>query len=265
MSDVISREILETLKNVVKESIENFEVTLHDGNKKGEGFLGKIIFVSLRNKKHDQEFHFIVKQAFTNRSVREMHPIRSVYINEIYFYSQIWPQLNKFQEKIDPKYQFQKLPKCFAAVDEENSEKLLLENLKFHNFEIYDKRKPFNKEHVELIFKEYGKLHAPSFAYKSLYPKSYVRLVEGTTNTFSDIGSRDYFQKGNVATHEACLNNLLPGMDDAVIEKYKHYPKICNKLFFESINCDTKYTVIIHGDCWSNNMMFKYNVSVFFL
>lgn len=263
MSDIISSEILETLKDVVREDIKNFEVIVHDGNKKGEGYLGKMTFITLKNKKSGQEFNFAVKQALTNQYIRDMHPIRNVYLNEIYFYTQIWPQLNKFQERIPPMYRFQKLPKCFATVAEENSEKLVLENLKCQNFEIYDKSKPFDKAHFELILKEYGKFHALSFAYKDLYPENYARLVERAIKFFSDMGVRDYFQKANVLNHETCLNNLLPGMDDRVIEKYKKYPEICNKLFSESINCDTKYSVIIHGDCWSNNMMFKYDVSVF--
>ncbi|XP_018566810.1 uncharacterized protein LOC108907556 [Anoplophora glabripennis] len=259
MSNTGPPKVLEVLKDIVKSDIDNFEVIVHEGNKKGEGFLGEIVFITMREKNSDQNLNFAVKQAFDKKTIRDAHQIRKVYLNEIYFYTETWPILERFQERISPKYRFQKIPKCFATVSEEFSEKLVLENLKYQGFEVYDKKKPLDKEHFELIFKEYGKFHAVSFAYKALHPDSYARLVSGTTNLFLSMATRDYFEKGNIYTHETCLKGLVPGTDDAVIERYKLYPEICNKLFLESVDCATKYAVIVHGDCWSNNMMFKYD------
>ncbi|XP_018566834.1 uncharacterized protein LOC108907578 [Anoplophora glabripennis] len=259
MCSVVSPEIYETLKEVVKEDIQNFEIVIHDGNKKGDGFLGDMVFVTMENKQSHEAIHLVVKQAFLNRSARDTVPIRQVFINEIYFYTKVWTRLNKFQERIPMQFQFHKVPKYFTSILEEASEKLVLENLKFQKFEMYNKRIPVDKQHFELIFREYGKFHALSFAYKALFPEDYADLIKGTINIFLNFTNRDGFANAVKVINDFAMDSLQPGIDDAVIEKFRRYVENHTELFRDSLTCKTKYSVITHGDCRSNNMMFKYS------
>ncbi|XP_018566809.1 uncharacterized protein LOC108907555 [Anoplophora glabripennis] len=261
MCSVVPSQVHEVLKNVVKGDIENFEVVIHDANKKGDGFLGDMVFITLKNKQSEEVFDLVVKQAFTKQTVRDTNPIRQVFMNEIYFYTKVWTRLNKFQERIPVQFQFHKLPKYFTSISEEVSEKLVLENLKLQKFEVHNKKIPLGKQYYELIFREYGKFHALSFAYKSFYPEEYVNLAKGLLDIYLDFINRDGFSAAIKSVNDTVMDFLQPGLDDAVIEKFRPYIENYVELFKNSIDCNAKYSVITHGDCWSNNMMFKYSVS----
>ncbi|XP_018566820.1 uncharacterized protein LOC108907565 [Anoplophora glabripennis] len=259
MCSIVPPQIYETLKKVVKGDINNFEIVIHDANKKGEGFLGDMVFVTLENKQSNEVIDLVVKQAFTKQIIRDMTPIRQVFMNEIYFYTQAWKHLNKFQRSIPMHLQFHKVPKCFTSISEDGSEKLVLENLKFQKFEMHNKKIPLDKQHFELIFREYGKFHALSFAYKCLYPEDYADLAKGIIDVYSYFMNMDGFTKSIDAIYDLVMDSLQPRIDDVVIEKFRPYFENHMELFRDSIDCNTKYSVITHGDCWSNNMMFKYS------
>ncbi|XP_018566194.1 uncharacterized protein LOC108907134 [Anoplophora glabripennis] len=261
MSSDIPPQICKTLKQLVSGDNENFEIAYHNPNKKGEGFSGEVIFVTLKDKKTNKELNVIVKQSFRDQAIRDWAPIRDMYMNEIYFYSKVWPTLDKFQEQIPIKYRFQKIPKCLTTASNDDFEYLVIENLKFQNFLNHDKKLPLDKDYYELIFKEYGKFHALSFAYKALHPEEYVDLVEGLTNLYVEIITNETFQKTMKYSYESCIESLQPGVDDAVIEKLQPYLQNYLNLILEIFECKTKYSVITHGDCWSSNMMFKYDES----
>ncbi|KAJ8957802.1 hypothetical protein NQ314_006477 [Rhamnusium bicolor] len=139
--------------------------------------------------------------------------------------------------------------------------KIVLENIKFKNFVTIPKTKTFDRDHLEYIFKQYGKYHALSFAYRMLNPEGYAELSKGFADVYLDLTEREAFSQGIDIIHELCLESLQPGEDDDVIQKYKYYVGNGTKIFQNSNNYVGNYSVILHGDCWSNNMMFKYDES----
>ncbi|XP_018566836.1 uncharacterized protein LOC108907580 [Anoplophora glabripennis] len=262
MYNGISPQVCKTLEQLAIESGVNFKIVSHDSNNKGAGYSGEVIFVKLRDTKTHKETNVIVKQALKDQSLRDSLSIRDIYMNEIHFYSKVWPVLDKFQEQIPMQYRFQKLPKYLASVSNENFEYLVMENLKFQHFQNLEKEVFLDKEHYELIMREYGKFHGISFAYKALYPEEYADLAQGLASMFSHmVRTTDFFEKSIKYAFEICTEYFEPGVDDAVIEKLRLYLENGKELFLESIEGKTKYTAITHGDCWSNNMMFKYDDS----
>ncbi|XP_023310186.1 uncharacterized protein LOC108907132 [Anoplophora glabripennis] len=277
VSSDILLEVCKTLKQLVDGDEENFEIACHNPNKKGEGFSGEVIFVTLRNKKTRKELNVIVKQAFRDEALRDVMPVKDIYMNEIYFYSKVWHTLDKFQEQIPMKYRFQKVPKCLATFSNANFEYLVMENLKFQHFQNHDKKLPLGKEYYELIFREYGKFHGKeyyelifreygkfhglSFAYKASHPEEYADLAKGLVDIFLRIVENEVTQKGIKYLYENCIESLQPGVDDAVIEKLRLYLQNHKEFLLEITDSKTKYSVITHGDCWSNNMMFKHDIS----
>lgn len=262
MTERIPHKIYEVLKSAVKGDIEDFTVSLNDFNKKGDGYLGQVFFVVLRHKSNGKQLNFVVKQAFCEQNIREFHPIRDAFTNEIYFYTKLWPKLQEFQKIIPPRLRFDHLAKCLAVNPEENFEKLVLENLKGQGFVMHDKRKALDMEKFESIFKLYGKFHAISFAYKTLKPEEFSELAKAVTDVWVSFSQKQVFQDAIMLAHRQCFDNLEQGADDAIIEKYKHYLEDGMDVFRKSLT-NGKYTIAVHGDCWSNNMMFKYDVSIY--
>lgn len=253
--------IYEILREAVTGDIENYVISACDCNEKGAGFAGQTFFVSLEDKNSDKRFHFVVKQAFSDQSIREFHPLREVFLNEIYFYTKLCPELLKFQENVPSSYRFIHLPECLAATSEEHYERLVLQNLIYQGFLVRDKRRALKKDEFECIFKVYGKFHALSFAYRALHPEEFSKLTEGIIDVWSMYMKTKIFRDGLRMTHEQSLDCLHPGVDDVIIEKYRHYVDDAVDLVVKSL-VEGKYTAIVHGDSWSNNMLFKYDVSL---
>lgn len=260
MTEVVPLKIYDILKDVVKGDIQNYKITVNDPNKKGEGYLGQMFFVSLKDKGNGKSLDVVVKQAFCEKNIREFYPIRDVFLNEICFYTKLWPKFVKFQEAIPPSLQFVHIAKCLAAVSTENFEALVFANLKYDRFVLQNKKEALEKEKFEFIFKVYGRLHAISFAYKKLYPEEFSKLSEEIIDVWVGFSRLQSFQEAIKMSHQYSLESLQPGVDDVIIEKYQHYVDDAVELFHKSLD-NGRYTCVIHGDCWSNNMMFKYDVS----
>ncbi|KAJ8926032.1 hypothetical protein NQ315_009887 [Exocentrus adspersus] len=261
-NSLISPQIHEALSRALDSgNVDDFEITVHDPNKKGEGYLGEMLYVTLKDRKTLQDKHLIVKQAFAEQPLRDALPIRTAYVNEINFYIEVWPRLDEFQKTIPEEYQFHKVPRCFASISDENSEKLVLENLRFQKFRTHEKRAPLNDDYYKLLMKEYGRFHAVSFAYKHLHPEEYAGLVANLEDMYEDFGDIEFFPKQLRGIFELSLKSLQPGRDDAAIARFKPYIPDCMEEFTAAATCRTRYTCLTHGDCWSNNMMFKYDES----
>ncbi|RZC42290.1 EcKinase, DUF1679, and/or APH domain containing protein [Asbolus verrucosus] len=182
------------IKNVSQEEgINNYIITDVKTNQKGEGYLGEIFMVTVKDTDSDKHLDVIIKAAFIDEKVREMAPIRMSFQNEINFYVNVYPRFEKFEKERGVSQTVQLVPKCLMVYEEEKEEMLALENIKVL---------------------EMSKLAA---------------------------------------------NSLIPGEDDEVIKKFEKYAGRNIVNIFKNISvekCD--YSAILHGDCWSNNMLFRY-------
>ncbi|KAJ3659971.1 hypothetical protein Zmor_011631 [Zophobas morio] len=231
-------------------------------NEKGEGYLGQIFMVTVKDTITNKEFNFVIKSAFKDDNIRKYAPIRKSFLNEIYFYVDVYPQLKKIetQNGVSPS---DFVPKCYKVSTEEKTEMLCLENLKMSNFEIFDKSLILDDEHVSFIFKTYGDFHAYGFALKEQRPEEYLQLTNKLDNVYAEMITNP---DGSFDTYLKSFNTLIEkyfviGEDDELIRRYEKYLGDGIVDIFKSLvteDCD--YSSILHGDCWSNNMMFKYDV-----
>ncbi|KAJ8970414.1 hypothetical protein NQ317_006545 [Molorchus minor] len=249
------------LNQVVNGKINDYVIEEHDKNKNGEGYLGDICFVSLKNKDSDQTLHYVVKQAFSTEIQANFSPLRELYLNEINFYTIVWPRFQKFQnEKLDGT-PYDEIPQCFATSSKEKNEKLVLENLKFQDFQLHNKAYPLSKEQAEFVFEQYGRFHAISFAYKTLYPEEYSELSGKLKNIWGNLITIDVWRDYLQAIYDVSLEFLDPDEEKEVIEKYERFAKHAMEIFHDKCQYKGRHSVILHGDSWSNNMMFKYDES----
>ncbi|KAJ3659962.1 hypothetical protein Zmor_011623 [Zophobas morio] len=254
--------ILSLIKTVSQEhGINNHVITDVKTNQKGEGYLGEIFMVTVKDTTGDKkQLEMVIKAAFIDEKVREMAPIRLSFENEIYFYTSVHPIYEKLdQEKaVSPKVLY--VPKCIKVSVKDQEEMLALENLRVSGFEIFDKKLVLDDEHVKLIFKTYGRYHGYSFALRDQKPEEYARITKGFYNIYDEFMKNDYFGNHLKDVNKLVQATLVPGEDDKVIQKYgKYTDDNVVKIFGDITRQDFDYSAILHGDCWSNNMMFKYD------
>ncbi|KAJ3659966.1 hypothetical protein Zmor_011627 [Zophobas morio] len=256
-------DLISHIETVSKENgINNYIITDVQTNQKGEGYLGQIFLVSVKDANNDKQLEIAVKAAFTDEKVRAMVPIRISFLNEIYFYTNLLPTFQKFEKERGQSTYVEFVPKCFNVSAKEPEEVLILENLKASGFEMFDKKLVLDEDHVRLIFKTYGRYHGYSFVLRDQNPEEFERLSKGCCNVYNEFLKNDFFINHMGELVKMAQGTLLPGEDDEVIEKFGKYGDIdLRDIFKDAISEEMDYSVILHGDCWSNNMMFKYEKS----
>ncbi|KAJ8926108.1 hypothetical protein NQ315_009965 [Exocentrus adspersus] len=255
----VPRKIHEVLRVLVHD-LENYRIAVQDANKKGDRYLGEVFFITMEQESAEPAKNVVLKLAFYDASTRNARPIRATFLNEVYFYTKLWPKLVEFQQAIPPGIGFFHVAKCLETSVEAEAEWLVLENLKHEGFAMHDKKKPLSRNQLEMIFELYGRFHAISLAYKALKPREFQELTKEAKEHLKRYFEPMDFKKAISKWQKRCLRSLVPGVDDAVIEKYEGYVAKGMEVFSQS-QVVGKYTAIIHGDCWSNNMMFKYDNS----
>ncbi|CAH0550362.1 unnamed protein product [Brassicogethes aeneus] len=257
-------EVPEQVENILKtitkdENIDEYDIDIHAGNKKGDGFLGELLFLDVIEKKTDKVLSLVFKKAFQQANLRDKMPIRQTFINEIYFYEDVYPELNKLQSDGNITNKFTNIAKCFYSTLEPCKEYIVMENLKAKGFEVFDKTKLLSMEHIELIFKTYGRFHGISFALSKKNPEKFQEIDEKCVNVFNIFGTEDHFKTAMLTMAKSVYDKLIPGEDDKLIKSLEKYLDKGHDYYLEGINYKGKYNTINHGDCWSNNMMFKYD------
>ncbi|XP_017785309.1 PREDICTED: uncharacterized protein LOC108568622 [Nicrophorus vespilloides] len=248
-------EVKSVLTDVVqKECISEPVYAIDAGSNKGEGYVSFITRVDVHSKEKD--LHLIVKCAPKSDEFRSMFPVRKTFEREIYFYENIYPTLKEFQKEKRIKDYFDSFPKFYKSSLKEKEELIVLENIRLHGFQLLDRKMQFDDAHLQMIFQEYAKYHAISFALQYCDPEKYYDLSKDLHDMFTPgIFSFDFF-----GMFGSCLDHIDKLYEDEEIKRdINHLKDNVLKYFEHIVNNKGKRVVITHGDCWSNNMMFKYS------
>lgn len=157
---------------------------------------------------------------------------------------------------------FTGFPECYRTHDGEPNECLFLEDLKKKGFSMIDRRnETISAEHVNLVMESIGKLHAISFALRDQHPEKFKEIISPLIDPFMNEVSESfkaYFEK----MKSCVLGCLSSDKDSLLIERLnKLYEKSNFEIAAECVRGDLSepYGVVCHGDCWTNNTMFKYD------
>lgn len=156
---------------------------------------------------------------------------------------------------------FHEYSQCYKYLDEEPFECLFLQDISEKGFEMINKDE-LTVEHILLVMKVLGKLHAVSFAIKDQEPDKFTELVNGL--------QENIFRHGYNENVKEMYNNAAMVIINAINdEKDSHLLEAVLRLYETNqfdilINCidateAEPYSVVVHGDMWSNNTMFKFN------
>ncbi|XP_023014529.1 uncharacterized protein [Leptinotarsa decemlineata] len=254
---MFDKEICCLLEHALGEKMDNLTVNIHDSNKKGAGYLGNLCFITLKNKQTNEETHLVLKQVMSSGGPKSLEFNSTVFHNEMLFYNNIWPFLLNFQH-VTTGNVLNIIPRCYASCSKKGTEKLILENLSFQSFHVCDKTVPLDKAHLEYIFKTFGQFHAMSFACKALNPEKFDELTAPLKNIF------DYFLNGTLFFKNSmnrCFkfiwDHLESNTPETLSSKLREYSEDGPNLYSRIMNYNGRNQVLLHGDCWSNNMMFK--------
>jgi thiamine kinase-like enzyme len=255
----IKSEIKSWLKVALKkENLTDIVVNEVGTTEKGDGYMGDIIFASVSGKTEGQstkDFDLVLKCSKQSQALRENPQMILIYLNEILMYDHVFPTFLKFQQDKGIKDPFNSVPKCYGTFKGENIEVIVLENLKKNGYELWPKKKPLERKHIDFVIKQYGKFHAISAAMREQQPDKFEELVKRIEENMKGMAAGPMVSLFGGCIDETCelLKNEL---DENILSKWRSFKDQIETVVGTTYS--EGFKVIIHGDCWNNNFMHKF-------
>ncbi|XP_068623132.1 uncharacterized protein [Battus philenor] len=231
-------------------------VTVEAVGKKGDNYGAYVKRIKVEQE-DGNEFKMIAKIAPANMILREQRPVNDFFANETLIYNELLPMFRKLQENFGvPDNDKFKFPICYGTLDEPINEIILLEDLEPYNYVMLNKTEPLSDEIVKTVLKNLANFHSLSYVLRNKEPQVFDKfmgtLVNASVNPKTMAQTQMFF--------EHALNDLKSIFDK---DRYKntidyvmqHLVKTWMKLV--SADKGSKYSVIQHGDLWTNNIMFQ--------
>ncbi|XP_066142775.1 uncharacterized protein [Euwallacea fornicatus] len=259
LSDLFKCVSAEALK---RENIEKYDLKIYGSEDKIEQYGSDIAFIDISAETFEaekREYNLVLKYGHTQKNVRNKVPVTEGFRREIEVYSKLIPCFQKFlDEKNLPSLSI--LPKCFLTKFSESDEIIVLENLKKQGYHTYNRKSPMNKSHIKKVLETYAQWHALSFALEDQNDQDYQDIK----NDFLPNPWQGYLrnQLGELIDigQETLYAILEANGENNLLMKYKQ--KIghakARTVLMDLMDMEESASVVLHGDCWNNNFLFKY-------
>lgn len=224
------------------------------GSETYDGFTSKTYTVDISDEK--KSLHLFVKVPLRVGWFANI-PIHKLFHNEVYFYSILYPAYLEFLKERGFEDGFRNVPICYGIQEE----LIALENLKRNNFRMLPKGKTINDSHFVLATKTFAKFHAVSFAFKDQKRELYDSFTKNIKKCLGEVMFTANFEKFLVASIQDFINILDPVEDKYILDACDNLAENLLNVMLNIENHANNYSIITQGDCWSNNMMYLYEVS----
>lgn len=212
--------------------------TYENGSNYGDGFIGMVTRVVIVDDDSGMEMRLICKHLKHDPNDTDNFTSMDMFKREIFIYSHVLPEIVRLQlEKNIPADEgFFSFPKChFARFSEENQEAaLIFDDLRFEGYQMLEKRQIPDVEHVKLLMRQLGRLHAVSFALREQKPEI-LEQFKCLDDVLTKLMRRKVMQPLAVKNCRLAQSILTPE-DDMVFSFYLYSffflkPKSLSKIF----------------------------------
>ncbi|XP_052869560.1 uncharacterized protein LOC128275185 [Anopheles cruzii] len=238
-----------------------FSVVFDLGSNKGDGFAGEIFKAIVTESVRKSEYLCKIPPLDEVRRV-QFHAMIT-FARETLVYEKFLPMIYKYQREkglTSPGEGFFHAPRCYHAHCDEAAQEsvIVMEDLRLRDFQMWNKHNPIDYDHAKLFMEHIGRLHAISLAMKRDRPEEFEPFK--LPNPFDKLSVEgDRFDNSLLSQFQVVLDAL----DERDTIEQTKMEQLKLNVFKEQQRCENAalaepYAVIIHGDCWINNMMFRY-------
>ncbi|XP_064120857.1 uncharacterized protein LOC135225483 isoform X2 [Macrobrachium nipponense] len=183
----------------------------------------------------------------------------ALFEKEVNFYLNLVPDLNSVLEEAG--IETLNLPRCYHVNLDQGQERAYYEDLRERGFKMVDRRQGLDAAHVTLVLKELAKLHAASRLLQEKSPEeSLEEKYYPTLQDWLNLGE----EANEVLTPmlQGYLNHARDilknsGGEKRILEWIESLRPNLREDMITKMQSDT-FGSICHGDCWSNNILFRY-------
>ncbi|KAJ3666238.1 hypothetical protein Zmor_001691 [Zophobas morio] len=253
-------EIRSWLKFALKdENLKDISVKIQGNSEKGDGYMGDIVFVSaegITDNQASKKYDLVLKCSKKSKAFRETSPVKEAFFNEIFMYQEVFPYFIQYQKEKGIAAPFNSVPKCYGFFTRENMEVIVLENLKSGGYELWPKKQPLSRKHIDLVVTEYGKYHATSLALQHQRPTEFHKFVDSISDIMEIFAKTSDIQNLFATPIDESYDLLKDDLDDSILVRWKEFKTQIKSIFEDLVKESAGIRVILHGDCWNNNFMF---------
>jgi hypothetical protein len=254
------------LQEIIEKNVEGDDhlIVCSAGSNKGDNYLGIVYRIDVKDK-NDKSLllSMILKTAPQVEARRVEFHAHASFQREIIFYDEVFPLYLKFQKEkgIDvEKDGFNNVAHCYKVIDDEPCEGLFFDNLRARGYSMFNRLDDLTKDYAILTMKTLGRLHALFYSIKDQKPeliKKFQGMDDVMVSLCSEIGTsvRVMLDAQNKVAqnivkkseNEDFKKRVLDFLSRDVADEFRAV--VHGKLA-------EPYTVLCHGDCWNNNIMY---------
>lgn len=258
----LTLETEEVCRQVLKEKgFTNSAVQVEAVGQKGDNYVANVkrFIAQQEGVNNGKPFRIIAKLA-PSGPIREFAGTAIAFRNEITVYSEIFPKFDQLQEEANiPANERLRHPICYKCFDVAPNEAIFMEDLRDDDFVLLNRFVSMTNDQTKLVLKDLAKFHALSFVLKAKDLKFYEYIKNKLINMWVMMSSSEQFSQLIIGSEQETQNMVKN-------EEHKRRIKGIIQNFIQSsvnmntIDINSKHSVFIHGDCWTNNMLFKIKV-----
>ncbi|KAK7079865.1 hypothetical protein SK128_023960 [Halocaridina rubra] len=236
--------------------------TMEDVSSQTDGATSNIKNITIKyysSEKQEQEVYYILKVHSSRGELYDIF-LNTIYMKESKFYAEVIPALNAVLKEIGSTPL--SFPKCFYYNIEKGRDMIILENLKQQDYKMESRALGISAAHATLVLKELAKLHAASFLLQAKTPN------HDLVDKFECL-QKEWTKEFKVGVDFGQFVDGYLKIGIAMFKKFGNCEKIVNwiekirpnawKMYDEMLVRKPPFDLILHGDCWINNILFSYD------
>lgn len=241
------------IQQVLEKKYQSEDVTLTSfhvevGSKKGQGFVSEMF--RLRVNTSIGDFSLILKKPHELKDRYEMLQPYNMFHKEITFYGDFFPAIRASLESVD---EFEPMvPEVFYG--DKETEVMIMEDLKVKGYLAADVKNRVSLEQARVVLRKLAKIHAASMVVNQEKSGQFAKRI---WNLFLiDGGAFNDLMNNHV---NALSEELLCWGEEfaSIADKWPRFAENFVRLAGQRILSENRLNVLIHGDLWFTNMMFR--------
>ncbi|XP_063223191.1 uncharacterized protein LOC134531420 [Bacillus rossius redtenbacheri] len=254
--------IQEVLRDVEMDpslSVTDCHVT--DASSKGDHYLSEMQRITVHLQRAgctNSRMSLIVKNLPAGEEMRKQLACSTAFPNEIKFFSQILPKFEAILESA--------AAGCFKPLAARHIHSrdtvpyfLVVTDLAPEGFRMAARQRGLELDHCLLAMKALARLHAASVALRDSDPLLVESMKENIFSEEPPSGILQGFSKPSIVSIAKLVRQWPDGGEATATKLLDLADTFCQRLRQQLSPEGNRLNVLIHGDLWTNNMLFKYN------
>ncbi|KAG5862180.1 hypothetical protein JTB14_004450 [Gonioctena quinquepunctata] len=264
MDDQISlpNKIINGLKDLIEKlGVRNFSIIPTRGSAKGDNYLGIITRVEVIGENEHGEstkLNLLMKIAPEAEEFRKYINIKPIYEREVHMYESVLPIFLEFQLEIKLETPFYPFVKYFGSSLTPPYEYLIMEDMQSRDYKMKNRKSEIDLKHCLLVMKPM--VNIMLWFLKEKRPQLYQKLLQNTKEIYFSTVNLKALCETIRSPCEKVIKHLNEVEDKELIEKVQEFVRFPVEGLLENLSAEAagNHAVFCHGDCWSNNILFKY-------